>query len=111
MIFCAAAGGIILIGLLLCIYKNYIEAGTILTISGAISELLGNLFIKQYRLSLNKVSEEYYRLLVCHNMNEVLNFAKKLPLTDTRNQELRYLEIRETLRAVMKNFDEHIAGK
>lgn len=111
VVFCVVAAVLVLVGIVMCLFFDKISEGTILTISGIVSELLGNLFINQYRTALNKVSEEYYRLLLCHNMNEALNFAKNLPLTDMCNFELRYHEVREILRAIMKNFDQHIAGK
>lgn len=84
------------------------DYSVIIALASAISELLVTLFIKQYNRALDIVAKEYMRLLLCNNMNEALNLAKKLPVTDMRNCELRYLEIREILRPLMENFNSNI---
>ncbi|WP_419176939.1 TRADD-N-associated membrane domain-containing protein [Desulfosediminicola sp.] len=109
--FCSLAAITVLIGIYLTIFKKSIEAGSIVIISGLLCELLGNIFIKQYKETFNNVSSEYFKLLLCNNMNKAYNEAKKLPVVDIRNNELRYLEMREILRAIMKNFNEHLATK
>ncbi len=111
VIFCTLSALVILVGICYLIIKDDSQTGIILSVAGVISEFLGNIFINQYKSALNKVSEEYYRLLLCSNMNDALKYAKELPLVDMRNTELRYLEIREILRAIMKNFDQHISLK
>jgi len=111
IVFCSLAAIVILVGAYMILFARNAITGTVLSLSGLLSEMLGNLFISQYRTALNKVSDEYYRLLLCNNMNKALNFAKQLPLVDMSNRELRYLEVREILRAIMKNFDQHIASK
>ena len=98
---------VLLIGIVL-VFAGKVSDGTIVIIAGTLSEFLVTVFIKQYNTALNRVSDEYKRLLFCNNMNMALNLAKKLPVTDMQGQELRYLEIREILRPLMNNFNDNV---
>jgi len=109
--FSSIAGLAMGVGFYYAIILNKIEAGVFISLCSIIAEFLANIFIKQYKDTFKSVSEEYYRFILLNNMNEALNLAKKLPLVDMRGIELRYLEIREILRAIMKNFNEHIDPK
>lgn len=95
---------VLLVGIGL-VLENQVSAGTITIIGGGLTEFLETVFIRQYNTALNRVSEEYKRLLFCNNMNIALNMAKRLPVTDMRGEELRYLEIREILRPLMNDFN------
>lgn len=110
IIFCSLAGIVVLAGIVLMIEGKY-DSGTISIISGVLSELLGNIFIRQYKDTLHKVSEEYVRALLWNNMNQALNLAQSLPTVDMHNNELRYGEIREILRSIMENFNRYITNK
>ncbi len=95
---------VLLVGIGLVFFGKTSE-GTITVIGSVLTEFLVTIFIKQYNTALDRVSEEYKRLLFCNNMNIALNMAKNLPVTDTHGEELRYLEIREILRPLMNNFN------
>ncbi|MDL2218247.1 hypothetical protein LJC27_06270 [Christensenellaceae bacterium OttesenSCG-928-M15] len=105
---CVCAFVAILAGIILA-FSAKTEIGVVLSVSGILIEILSNIFIRQYEHALRKVSDEYFRFLMCNNLEQALNLAIKLPLTDARNTELRYLEIRELLRPIKNGFNEYLS--
>lgn len=101
---CVLATILIFVGIYIALFAKNISTGAVISIIGGLSEFLNAVFIKQYQTTLSKNISEYGKLASYKNLFTALEFAKKLPLTTMADTELRYLEVRELLRAVRDNF-------